>query len=423
MENIFLGGVGSPVSDEQIRAALKETFCGKGYKKILLLPPDITRFNSYAGVIADMIYELLPEVEIDVMPALGTHFKMTEAEAKKMYPAIPYDRFIEHKWREDVVKLGEVPADYVNEISEGYMSVALDVEVNKLIMDKSYDRIISIGQVVPHEVVGMANYLKNVFVGCGGASMINYSHYLGALYGMERMMGRDHSPVHKVFDYAYEHYLQEVPITFVLTVTSPVNGKTQVDCVSIGSQRDTFEKAIEISQKRNLDILDKPLKKVVVYLDPEEFRTTWLGNKSIYRTRMVIADGGELIVLAPGVHGCGEDPVNDVLIRKYGYVGRDRTLAAVEADPEMKANLSVAAHMIHGSSEDRFTITYCAGGLTKEEVESIHFNYMDCNEAMKKYDITKLKDGFNVVDGEEIFYISNPALGLWADKERFFAQQ
>lgn len=423
MDNIFLGGASGPVSDAQLRETLEKLVCGKGYRKILLLPPDITRFNSYAGVIADMIYELLPDVEIDVMPALGTHVKMTEKEAATMYPSIPYDRFIEHKWREDVVKLGEVPAEYVKEVSEGYMSVALDVEVNKRIMDKSYDRIFSIGQVVPHEVVGMANYLKNIFVGCGGASMINYSHYLGALYGMERMMGRDHSPVHKVFDYAYEHYLRDVPLTFILTVTSPVGGKTQVDCVSIGDKRDTFEKAVAVSQQRNLDILDAPLKKVVVYLDPNEFRTTWLGNKSIYRTRMAIADGGELIVLAPGVHGCGEDPTNDVLIRRYGYVGRDRTLAAVENDPEMRENLSVAAHMIHGSSEGRFKITYCAGGLTREEVESINFSYMDCGEAMKKYDITKLKDGFNTVDGEEIFYISNPALGLWAYKDRFFAQQ
>ncbi len=418
--NYFLGG-DHPVTDAEIETTLREMLCGKGLKKILLLPPDITRLNSYGGVISNMIYKLLPDCEVDVMPALGSHVKMTREEAARMYGDIPYERFIEHRWREDVVKLGEVPADYVKEVSEGYMDAAIDVEVNKRLLDKSYDLILSIGQVVPHEVVGMANYLKNVFVGCGGASMINYSHYLGALYGMERMMGRDHSPVHKVFDYAYEHYLQEIPLTFILTVTSPVDGKTQVDAVSIGSQRDTFEKAVAVSQKRNLDILDKPIKKAVVYLDPDEFRTTWVGNKSIYRTRMAIDDGGELIVLAPGVHGCGEDPINDVLIRRHGYIGREGVFAAVKSDPELQENLGVAAHLIHGSSEGRFRITYAAGGLTKEEVESLNFSYMDCDEALKKYDITKLKNGYNTVDGEEIFFISNPALGLWAFKDRFYA--
>jgi hypothetical protein len=82
--------------------------------------------------------------------------------------------------------------------------------------------------------------------------------------------------------------------------------------------------------------------------------STWLGNKAVYRTRMAMADGGELIILAPGVKEFGEDHEIDRLIRKYGYRGTPATLAAVKANEELRNNLSAAAHLIHGSSEGRF---------------------------------------------------------------------
>jgi len=166
-------------------------------------------------------------------------------------------------------------------------------------------------------------------------------------------------------------------------------------------------------------MLDKPLKKVVVYLDPSEFKSTWLGNKSVYRTRMAIDDGGELIVLAPGLHEFGEDKQIDTLIRKYGYVNTPKILELTAKNEELRNNLSATAHLIHGSSEGRFKITYCPGHLTEQEIRSVNFNYAPLDAMQKKYNPEKLKDGFNMVDGEEIFYISNPALGLWAYKERF----
>ncbi len=178
-----------------------------------------------------------------------------------------------------------------------------------------------------------------------------------------------------------------------------------------------FSRAAELSAKVNFDILDEPLKKVVVFLDPAEFKSTWLGNKSIYRTRMAIADDGELIVLAPGVKEFGEDKEIDRLIRKFGYRGTPITLEALKNNAELENNLSAAAHLIHGSSEDRFSITYCPGHLTRTEIESVNFRYSNCKEMMSKYKPEKLKEGKNIMaDGEEIFFISNPALGLWAWK-------
>jgi len=403
------------ISTQQLTEALAKSLEGRDLKKVLILPPDFTRMYSGAGKITAMYYEMLKDsCEVDIMPALGTHFAMTETEWKAFFgEGVPFEKMIVHNWREDVVKLGEVPASFVTEVSEGLVNTSIDVEVNRRLTDPSYDLIISIGQVVPHEVVGMANYSKNIFVGCGGSSMINSSHMLGAFYGMERVMGKDHSPVRRVFDYAEEKFLSDIPLMYVLTTTTNQGDEITLHGLYIGRERSNFEAAVKKSQEVNLTHMPARLKKVVVYLDPREFKSTWLGNKSVYRTRMAIADGGELIVLAPGVHRFGEDDENDRLIRKYGYVGRDRVLQMVEESEELRSNLSVAAHLIHGSSDGRFKITYCTERATEEEIRGVGFDYMPYREAAAIYDPATLTDGFHTVNGEEIFYISNPALGLW----------
>ncbi len=403
------------LTDAEMKAALAESLKGRSLKKVLILPPDFTRMYSYAGKLTAMYYELLsPTCEIDIMPALGTHVPMTKEEWIAFFgEGVPFEKMIVHNWRTDVVKLGEVPATFVSEVSEGLVKDKIDVEVNRRLTDKSYDLIISIGQVVPHEVVGMANYSKNIFVGCGGSSMINSSHMLGAFYGMERIMGKDFSPVRRVFDYAEENFLKDIPLLYVLTATTNKGDSVTVHGLYIGRERANFEAAVSASQKVNLTHVPERMKKVVVYLDPREFKSTWLGNKAVYRTRMAIADGGELIVLAPGVAHFGEDDENDRLIRKYGYVGRENVLKLVEENEDLKGNLSVAAHLIHGSSDGRFTIRYATKLLSEEEVTGAAFAYAPYDEMAKKYDPAKLTDGWCTVDGEEIFYISNPALGLW----------
>lgn len=422
MKKIIIKPESGTIGINELREALENSLNDKAdhLNKVLILPPDITRLYSGAGIITALYYEMLKDVcEIDILPALGTHEAMNEIELREFFgDNIPISCFVNHNWREDVIKLGEVPGYFVSEVSGGLSEEPIDVEVNKLLLDKSYDLIISIGQVVPHEVVGMANYSKNIFVGCGGSSMINKSHMLGAFYGMERIMGRDNTPVRKVFDYAEENYIQDIPLMYVLTVTTQSQGCANIHGLFIGRERSIFEEAVKLSQIKNFSFVDKPLKKVVVYLDEKEFKSTWLGNKSIYRTRMAIEDGGELVILGPGIRKFGEDDRNDVLIRKYGYVGRQKVLQLCDKNEDLKQNLSVAAHLIHGSSDDRFSIVYAVDKLSKEEVEHVNFKYMSLKEAYDKYDLKKLKDGFNILeDGEEIFYISNPALGLWSFKD------
>ena len=389
-------------------------------KKVLVVPPDFTRFHSRAGDITTLIYKYYRDSLKDILPALGTHVPVSDHELDEMFKGVPKNLFRVHDWRKDVVTVGTVPGEFVSKITDGALDYSWPAQLNKLVFNGGHDLILSVGQVVPHEVIGMANYNKNLFIGTGGPEGINKSHFIGAVYGMERIMGKAMNPVRSLLNYASANFITHLPVVYVHTVIGyDDSGKLVIRGLFIGDDEEVFTLAAELSIKVNFSILNKPLKKVVVYLDPSEFRSTWLGNKSIYRTRMAMADKGELIVLAPGLKEFGEDKEIDRLIRKYGYRGTPATLKSLKENDELKKNLSAAAHLIHGSSEDRFSITYCPGNLSREEIESVNFRYHDLNDMLKKYNPKVLKDGLNKMsDGEEIFYISNPALGLWTSKER-----
>jgi len=389
-------------------------------KKVLAIPPDFTRYHSMAGDLTRYAWQHYGDRLTDVLPALGTHVAMTSGEIAKMFGGMPQDLFRVHDWRKGLVTLGEVPGEFMKEISEGKLDYAWPAQVDRLLVDGGFDLILSIGPVVPHEVIGMANYNKNIFVGTGGAEGINKSHFLGAVYGMERIMGRADNPVRRLMNYASDHFATGLPVVYVQTVVGKnAAGELVARGLFIGDDEECFLKASDLSLEVNFQMMDREIRKAVVYLNPEEFKTTWLGNKAVYRTRMAIADGGELIVLAPGVKEFGEDGQIDKLIRKYGYVTTPEVLEAVRGNEDLGGNLSAAAHLIHGSSEERFKITYCPGGLTRKEVEGVNFAYASLDEMRRRYDPAKLKDGFNDAGGEEIFYVSNPALGLWAYEERF----
>ncbi|MBR5970449.1 MAG: DUF2088 domain-containing protein [Lachnospiraceae bacterium] len=415
------------LTEEEIREALAQSLKGRSPKQVLILPPDFTRFHSNAGFITRVYYQLLTEMgaEVDIMPTLGTHDPMTPEQIKAMFGDIPQERFLVHDWRNDVVKIGEAPAEFLEEITEGLWHAPIDFEVNRHIMDGRYDLSISPGQVVPHEVIGMANHAKNLFVGAGGSAVINRSHMVGAVYGMERMMGKDHTPVRKLFDYGLTHFLQERPILFVLTVTTAPGGQIRTHGLFIGEGRDCLTEAVKLAQKKNIDFVEHGIQKCVVYLDPDEFHSTWLGNKAIYRTRMAMADGGELLILAPGVEKFGEDKEVDRLIRKYGYRGRLTVLEEFEKEEntDLRENMGAAAHLIHGSSDGRFHITYAVKNITREEIEGVGFGSASYDEMSKRFDPERLQYGYNIVDGEEIYFIPNPALGLWINRETFLDKE
>ncbi|HZB87185.1 MAG TPA: lactate racemase domain-containing protein [Terracidiphilus sp.] len=415
-----VGGEDVELSAQHMRDLLIEALTKLGPRsRVLAVPPDMTRFHSQAGRLTEFAWQFYGDKLQAVLPALGTHAPMRAAQITKMFGDVPQALFHDHNWRTDVETIGEVPPEFIREQSEGKLSFAWPAQVNKLLLHGGFDLILSIGQVVPHEVIGMANYNKNILIGTGGRESINRSHYLGAVYGMERIMGRADTPVRAVLNYAADHFLGELPIVYVLTVVGrKSDGGLAVRGLFVGDDVECFHRAAELSLKVNFEMVAEPIRKAVVYLDPREFHSTWLGNKAVYRTRMALADDAELIILAPGVKEFGEDKTIDALIRKYGYRGTPATLAAVEANADLAADLSAAAHLIHASSEGRFRITWCPGRLSRDEVEGVGFDYAELSTMLAKYDPAKLSHGPNMVDGEEVFFIANPGLGLWAHGSR-----
>ena len=422
----FYEGSAETVIDEARATELLEGMLDQlgRLRRVLLLPPDITRYHSWAGELTVILHRLLASrgVAVEIMPALGTHVAMTADEKAQMFPGVPDDCFRVHDWRHGLVELGEVPSAFISEATGGLLDYPVTCEIDRLLVDGGFDRIISVGQLVPHEVVGIANHNKNVFVGTGGQQTINRTHFIGAVCNMEKIMGRVSSPVRDVFNYMSENFARELPVSYVLTVRGRGEGDGHLVTRGLyaGDDDACYRRGARLCQEVNLDLLDAPLKKVVVWLDPVAYKSTWLGNKAIYRTRMAMADDGDLIVLAPGVKHFGEDGEIDRLIRKYGYHGTPNTLAMVEQHAELANNLSAAAHLIHGSSEGRFRITYCAGGLTREEVEGVGFGWADLEETMRKYNPEKMKDGMNTLaGGEQVYYISAPSYGLWGLRSQF----
>ena len=433
------GGISLDISDEELDGLFSEALSRaleeiKGSGPVIILPPDVTRLHSHSGFLTGVAARELssrnPSRLGAVMPALGTHMPMTSQELERMFPHTPQDKFLVHDWRNDVETLGRIEGSFVEKLSDGRVSYDWPVQVNKRLSSGAFSMILSIGQIVPHEVTGMANHLKNIFVGTGGKEAIDKSHFLGASYGMERMMGRAETPVRALFDEGYKRYGSRIPpVLFALTVLSPRSdseaekagkkrGSLAMRGIFIGFGRDCFVEAAALSRQVNVDFLDESIKKAVVYLEPEEFRTTWLGNKAIYRTRMAMADDGELLILAPGLQRFGEDIGVDKLIRTYGYRTGGLILEKAEKEKELAQNLGVAAHLIHGSSEGRFTVRYCPGtGLSRSEIEQVGYEWGSLDEAVLRYDVNKLSLGWNTLpDGERIFFVPNPALGLWVKR-------
>ncbi|MDR0302870.1 MAG: lactate racemase domain-containing protein [Treponema sp.] len=429
---VALGGADKDLSDQELEGhfsgALSQALADiNNTGKVVILPPDITRFHSRAGFFTEIAAKQLDDKLGAVLPALGTHMPMNDTEISRMFGKTPKEKFLVHDWRNGVTELGRLEESFVEKATGGKVRYDWPVQVNKLLRKEgagsgNFSLALSVGQVVPHEVAGMANHGKNIFVGTGGKEAIDKSHFAGAAYGMEGIMGRADTPVRALFDEGLRRFSSLMPpILWVLTVIGArADNSLAVRGLFIGFGRECFEKAADLAREVNVNLMDEPVNKAVVYLEPEEYRTTWLGNKAIYRTRMAIADGGELLILAPALERFGEDMGVDALIRKYGYRPSKEIIAKTKTDSELGGNLSAAAHLIHGSSEGRFTVRYCPGDkLSRKEIESVGFQWGNLKEQMERYNINTLSSGWNTAAGERIFYVPNPALGLWALKNNF----
>ncbi len=393
-------------------------------KRVLLLPPDLTRAHSGAGKITEWIYhEILarePSAHVRVIPTLGQHVPHTAAENRWMFGSIPNEIILAHDWRRGVSHIGEIPASLVKETTGGAADWPIPVDLNSTLMDEPWDLIVNIGHVVPHEVLGFANHNKNYFIGLGGKETICASHIAAAVYGIEKNLGCLVTPLRACYNHAEEMLLGRLPdVYFQIVMQRDTHGHLVTSGIFVGDDLETYLEAARLSREQNITLFNKPLKKIVAVMQADEFRATWVANKAIYRTRMAIADGGELLIIAPGVERFGEQPEVDALIRKYGYKGTPRTLALFKTEADMQAISHGVAHLIHGSSEGRFTITCAPGHLSREEIEQVGYQYADVAEMLKRYDPAVMKEGWNTMpDGEEVFYISTPSAGLWSTEAK-----
>ena len=235
---------------------------------------------------------------------------------------------------------------------------------------------------MPHEVFGFANHNKNYFIGLGGKDLICAAHMAAACCGIENNLGNLVTPVRACFNKAEDDFLGSLPDLYVQVVLARNEADELVHTgVYVGDDLETYLAAARQSREQNITVFDEPVEKIVCVMQGDEFFSTWVANKSIYRTRMALADGGELIVIAPGLKRFGEQPEVDAFIRKYGYVGTPRVMDAYRKNLDMQDLAHATAHLIHGSSEGRFKITYAPGHLSQREIEGVNFGYLDINQA------------------------------------------
>jgi nickel-dependent lactate racemase len=402
------------VDEAQIRIAPK-------LDRVLLLPPDLTRAHSGVGKITEWVYQEVmrrnPNAHVRVIPTLGQHVPHTEEENKWMFGSIPNEIILPHDWRNGVSHVGTIPASLVHETTGGVADWEIPVDLNSTLADEKWDLIVNLGHVVPHEVLGFANHNKNYFIGLGGKETICASHIAAAVYGIENNLGCLVTPLRACYNYAEDKMLGHLPDVYLqIVMQRDAENQLVTSGLFIGDDLETYLQAAHLSREQNITVFEKPVKKMVAVMQPDEFRATWVANKAVYRTRMAIADGGELLIIAPGVERFGEQPEVDALIRKYGYKGTARTLALYKTETDMQAIPHGVAHLIHGSSEGRFDITYAPGQkISKEEIEQVGYQYADAEEMQRRYDPAKMKEGWNTMpDGEEVFYISTPSAGLWS---------
>ena len=390
-------------------------------RKVLLLPPDITRAHSGAGWITEALYQYFDALGADVhlIPTLGQHIPHTPEQNRWMFGSVPEEKIHAHDWRGGARTIGTIPADFVREVSEGRADWEIPVSLNTTLLDGDWDLVINVGHIVPHEVLGFANHNKNYFIGLGGKPMICASHMMAACCGIENNLGCLTTPLRQCYNKAENEYLGDLP-DFYIEVVMAYNDRGELTHTGfyVGDDVDTYLMGAKASRRQNITITP-PLQKVVAVMQGDEFYSTWVANKAIYRTRMAMADGGELLIIAPGLKRFGEQADVDALIRRYGYSGTENVMRLWKTEPILQDLTHGTAHLIHGSSEGRFKITYAPGHLTREDIESVCFGYSDLAETLRRYNPAVMKNGFNTMpDGEVVYYISTPSAGLWSTAEK-----
>src|SRR3984893_8279133 len=389
-------GEGSPnldLSPSALRAIMEQALLSVApCARVLAIIPDKTRDDN-----TDLLFPFAAEIlagrkvaQFDALVAQGTHMPMTEEEKRAKIgssngTSLPeFGQIYDHQWNrpEELVTIGELSAARVAELTDGLITEAVKVNLNRLLGPGIYDTVLVFGATVPHEVAGFAGGAKYFFPGVAGPDLTHATHWLGALASIENVIGRVETPTRHMIEAAADFVPAQV-ISLNSVVTRDDNNRLRTHALFARDVREAFRRALDVSRQIHIKYTGRKYKRVVALLD-EHYDELWVGGKASYKLGGIIEEGGELIIYAPHLHAISE--THGLLIEKYGYAPLDRVREMVALSAELQANLAVAAHLAHvsyagqrdemGSVIPRYRITI-ASALDEETCRRVHLGFMD----------------------------------------------
>jgi nickel-dependent lactate racemase len=359
--------------------------------RVLAVIPDRTRDDN-----TDVLFPILSQelagrrvAQFDALVAQGTHPPMSDAEKRAKIGAdrstLPLiGELLDHHWDRpsELTTLGTLTAAEIARLTGGLMSADVPVQLNARLAPGTYDLILVLGAVVPHEVAGFAGGAKYFFPGVAGPELTHLTHWLGALATIERVIGRVETPTRHVIEAAADRVT--TPVIGFTSVSTRTDAGLRTHALFTGGLRETVRQAAAVSAQVHIRYTGRRYRRVVALLDAH-YDELWVGGKASYKLGGIIEDGGELVIYAP--HLTGISTTHGAMIEKYGYAPLERVREMVEGSDELRANLCVAAHLAHvsyagrlaadGTVEPRYRITL-ASGIPEDVCRRVKLGFAEC---------------------------------------------
>ena len=397
----FVIGRGSAASDLSqpdliaiVEEALRPIQSGQ---RVLAVIPDKTRDDN-TDLLFPAAAKFLKQQGVacfDALVAQGTHPPMTESQKEQKIGCAPgsFGNVFDHDWDkpEELSLLGELPEVLVSRLTDGLITNSVPVTINKLLAHGVYDIILVFGATVPHEVAGFAGGAKYFFPGVAGPELTHNTHWLGALAGIENIIGNVETPTRSLIEAAAGLLPQEI-ISLNSVVAREEDGRLRSYALFAGDIREAFRSAAAVSSQVHIKYTGRKYRRVVALLDPH-YDELWVGGKASYKLGAIIEDGGELIIYAPHLTKISE--THGALIEKYGYAPLESVRDMLGVSQELRENLCIAAHLAHvayagriddeGKVVPRYQITM-ASGIEEETCRRVNLGFLD----YRTFDYTKL---------------------------------
>jgi nickel-dependent lactate racemase len=343
---------------DEMRQIVQEALAGvRPGTRVLAVIPDKTRDDN-----TDLLFPMISQTlaargaaQLDALVAQGTHPPMTAVEKRAKIGAgladLPlFGEVFDHHWDDPthLTTLGSLSGDEVSELTGGLMRREVPIQLNVRLAPGVYDLVLVIGAVVPHEVAGFAGGAKYFFPGVAGPALTHFTHWLGALASIERVIGRVETPTRHVIEAAADRVT--TPVIALTSVSTRTPEGLRTHALFTGTLRDTVRRAAAVSAQVHVRYTGRRYRRVIALLD-EHYDEMWVAGKASYKLGAIIEHGGELVIYAP--HLKGISTTHGRLIEKYGYAPLEQVREMVDGSDELSANLCVAAHLAHVSYGSR----------------------------------------------------------------------